>query len=242
MSSASPQADRIPVDPAIQKVFLTEFFAERAQYPDVSTEKIRGAGRQTKAKPNGEDELWWLTAGPQMLQRWENWRDKSAWQIWVTPDGVPAIELPIEVQHRGQKFKVFVDRVFVTESGGLVIVDLKSGARSQESDLQLGIYKAALKLAYDVDVVGGAYWDARAGDVEHVARLPQYTPALAAHYARQLQLARKHKIYLPHVTNMCRACGVREYCVAFGGSKMHFDPDYEFVIGDPEGEENECYD
>jgi hypothetical protein len=228
------KAGDVQVDPGVKALFLKEFHTQRALFADTPTQQIRGAGRTTRAKPEGEDEAWWLVEGPKMLQRWHNWREQSGWVIWETPDGVPAIELELNVVHRGQQIKVIIDRVFVTEGGGLVIIDLKSGSRSQESDLQLGICAVAVEIAYGRKVVGGAYWDAREGTCGQIFPLRQYSPALIAHYAKQLQLARTCGIYLPHVTNMCRACGVREYCVAYGGKNMHLDPDYKYVVGDPE--------
>lgn len=226
-----PLPEPVTVLPSIRAAFLGHFYSERSQFADVPSSQIRSAGQQTKAKPNGEDELWWMAEGPVMLQRWENWRSKSDWKIWTTPDGKPAIELPVFEDFGGVKLKMFIDRVFQTTTDALVIVDLKSGSRDPASDLQLGIYAAGVTKKYGVPVYGGAYWLAREGRMSDVVSLDIYSPELIGHYARQFQTARETGIFPPHVTNMCRACGVRDYCVAFKGKKMFMDPDYRFVAG-----------
>ena len=217
------------VSEEVRTTFLTEFYTERAKFATTPASEIRGAGRATKANPNGEDELWWLHHGPEMLQRWEDFRNNSGWSVWLTPDGIPAIELEMVEQFEDQLLKVIIDRVFQTETGGLVIFDLKSGSRTPAGDLQLGFGAAVLYLRYGVRVVGGTYWMAREGQCEPVVPLTIWSPKLTAHYARQLQAARREGIYLPHVTNMCRACGVRDYCLAVGGKKSHLDPDYKYT-------------
>lgn len=235
-TTSTPTLPTIPAE--ITTAFLAQFYGERAKFGSTPASQIRGAGRPTKANPQGEDELWWLKHGPEMLQRWEEWRDQSGWKIWTTPDGVPAIELELNETYRHQQLKVIIDRVFQTESGGLVVFDLKTGSRTPQSDLQLGFGASVLKMRYDVQVVGGTYWMAREGKCEPIEPLSIWSPALTAHYARQLQAARREGIYLPHVTSMCRACGVREFCLAVGGRKSHLDPDYQFTL---EEVENECY-
>lgn len=222
------------VDPALKALFRTEFYAERANYANTPSASIRGAGKATKANPRGEDELWWLAKGPEMLQNWQTFRERTHWDIWRTPDGTPAIELEVTGEFDGVLVKMFIDRVFRTESGALVILDLKSGSRTPVSDLQLGFYAGGVRQKFGVDVHGGVYWMAREGTCTPVVSLDMWTPRLLGHYARQLQTARREGIYLPNVTAMCRACGVRRYCAAVGGEMSHRDPDYQFIRGDQE--------
>lgn len=244
---AKKPAEVIEVDPKNRKLFLGHFYAARSEYADVPSSRIRSAGKPTAANPDAEGEMWWMGEGPKMLQRWENWRNQSDWKLWTTPDGLPAIELPIFEDFGGVHLKMFIDRVFITTTGALIIVDLKSGSRTPASDLQLGFYAAGVTKKYGVPVHGGCYWMARDGSMTDIVSLENYSPELLAHYARQFQLARTMGIFPPHITAMCRACGVREYCVAYKGKKMFMDPDYRYVAGvefvdDPEGEgvENDC--
>src|SRR3954464_334376 len=122
-----------------ERLFNEAFSAEVADTidhePDVRRWSVAGKGKR-KGNPEGEDGRWWKTNGPGMVENWVTWRRRVAWKIWTTPDGQPAIELSQEFETpKGRKIKGFIDRVFVIPGGELVIVDLKSGARSPESDL-----------------------------------------------------------------------------------------------------------
>lgn len=215
--------------PDLAKLYLGEFYSLRREFAEVPSKEIRCAGKATKAHPNGEDEMWWLAKGPEMLQRWEDWRNASEWSIWVTPEGVPAIELEINEDFDGTPVKMFIDRVFQARTGALIVLDLKSGSRTPASDLQLGFYAAGIWRKFGVKVSAGTYWMAREGVCTDLVPLDRYTPALLSHYVRKFQKARSEGIYLPHISALCRACGVREYCLAYGGRKKHQDPDYQFV-------------
>lgn len=226
--------DVIPANP-----FLQAFWKNRAEH-DIPSSQIRASGRPSKANPNGEDEQWWLANGPGMVDNYVEWRKRSGWKIWETPDGQPAIELPI-LANVGidLPLKMYIDRIFVSGGmwlprGELDIVDLKSGARSPVSDLQLGIYRVGILETFGVRIDWGSYFDARKGELSPPVNLKRYTPALICHWFRQQYDALKAKIFIPNLSSWCRACGHRDYCAAYGGSNAHFDPDYQFVTGETE--------
>lgn len=199
---------------------------------DTGPDQWSVAGKnKTKSNPNGEDAAWWRANGPDMVNRWVAWRQRAGWRLWVTPDGEPAIELNIEtnIPTLGEPIplKMFVDRVFITNptTNQLCIVDLKAGARSPESDLQLGVYRYGIWRRYGVDIRLGAYWLARK-DVMEPVDLSRYTPDLMEMWFRRFRQATNSGVFLPNVTFKCRACPVRDYCVAFGGSRSELDPDH----------------
>jgi RecB family exonuclease len=193
--------------------------------PDTRRWSVAGRGKR-KATPDGEDGKWWRANGPPMVESWITWRRKVAWKVWTTPDGTPAIELSQEfVTPKGRQIKGFIDRVFVIPGGELVIVDLKSGARSPESDLQLAFYRYCLYNTFGVDVRHGAYWMARTGELSEIYNLTRISPALMAVWMARFDKAIDNEIFIPNVSFKCRACSHRDYCVAFGGSKAHLDPD-----------------
>jgi RecB family exonuclease len=216
-----------------QKLFAEAFEAEVLDvvedHPDTRAWSAAGRGRR-KNLPDGEDGKWWRENGPPMVDNWIRWRAKSGWKVWTTPSGEPAIELSQEfLTPKGRHIKGFIDRVFVLPSGELAIVDLKSGARTPESDLQLGFYRYCLYNTTGIDIRKGAYWMARSGEMTELYNLTRITPALMSFYLRKLDEAIEHQIFIPHISFRCRACSHRDYCVAFGGSKSHMDPDHEEV-------------
>lgn len=212
-----------------EEAFHAEVLDVAEEFPDARGWSAAGRGRR-KNLPDGEDGRWWLENGPPMVDNWIRWRKESGWKIWTTPDGKPAIELSQEfVTPKGRQIKGFIDRVFVHPTGYHVIVDLKSGARTPESDLQLAFYRYCLYNTLGVDIRCGAYWMARTGEMSEVYNLSRITPALMDVYLARLDQAIEGEIFIPHISFRCRACSHRDYCLAFGGSKSHIDPDYQEV-------------
>lgn len=214
-----------------QQLFADAFDAEILdtveEHPDTHRWSAAGRGKR-KNLPDGEDGAWWRANGPGMVDNWIRWRSKHGWRIWATPSGDPAIELSQEfTTPAGRLIKGFIDRVMVTQEKDLVIVDLKSGARSPDSDLQLAFYRYCLYNTFGVDIRKGAYWMARTGEMTEVYNLTRITPALMNLYLARLDLAIDQEIFIPHISIRCRACSQRDYCLAYGGVKSHLDPDYE---------------
>lgn len=165
-----------------------------------------------------------------MVQRWLDWRKKTPWEIWVAPDGQWAREMEVTEPIGGELFKSFVDVVFATDgdNGRPIVVDIKTGARPQSDNLQLGIYKCGIEAKFPgVRVFGGSYWDARKGELTGVVSLDQFTPQYVATLARRRKLAHAAGLFIPNVGPMCKSCSVGRFCAINGGSEAaKFDPDY----------------
>lgn len=222
-------------DSAFQDELLTQVEAN----PDTRSWSAAGRGR-TKALPNGEDGAWWRLHGPDMVQSWIDWRHDSAWQVWTTPDNQPAIELEIiadcEVDPEATKcecgdcvipVKMIIDRVMVNHPAKeLCILDLKSGARTPDSDLQLAFYRYGIYQKYGVDIKLGTYWMARKGTIVEPFELGRYSIDLMEGMFRRFRQAVDDGIFLPHPSTKCRACAVNKYCAVFGGARSERDPDH----------------
>lgn len=192
------------------------------------------AGRPSKAWPHGENEAWWRSEGPEMVQRWVSWREVTPWDTWVSPDGALGIELALLVELDREPVKLFIDNVFATAPGNLrpVILDKKSGSRTPKGDLQLGLYKVAIEVMWpQIKIAGGCYWMARTGVATPVQSLDMYTPELIGAYMRRVRLARAAGIFIPNVTDMCKSCSVGSFCAVNGGASAHLDPDYALMGG-----------
>lgn len=211
--------------------FESEVLTEVDQHPDTNRWAAAGRGK-TKSNPRGEDGSWWRAEGPKMVQSWSDWRKRSGWRVLDMGNGVPAIELEVDVvSDAGIPVKMFIDRVMVVpDIKEPIIVDLKSGARSPESDLQLGFYRYGLMKQYGLDVRFGTYWMARLGRVTETLPLRRYKPELVEKWITKFDDARESKIYLPHITFRCRSCPMSDYCAAYGGKFADLDPDFEGAI------------
>lgn len=179
---------------------------------------FRATGRASKEWPEKENDAWWLHHGPAMVERWKTFVNNVPWDIWIMPDGTPAVELGFEFgldpDDSGEprvSLRGFIDRVFIDRQGNLIVVDLKTGASKQMSTRQLGTYRVGLQQVYRVDALDGAFWDARAG-VAYPAPLNEYTwERLSWQYSR-VRVARELNIFIPNPSNLCSSCSVQEWC------------------------------
>lgn len=187
-------------------------------------------GRPTKDNPQGEDDRWWRANGPRMVSDWAKWRQSSGWDVWVLPDGSPAIEVEIQPVFGGVTHRMIIDRVMLSPRRKIVVVDLKSGRQMPIGDLQLGFYRAGLLQVFGVRAMG-AYWDARKAALSEIKNLEHYTPELLDAYAARFLAARRAQVFLPNVNPFCKGCGMAPYCAAVGGVQSHLDPDSKLMKG-----------
>ena len=183
--------------------------AER--YPDVPVSEYKAGGRTSQAYPNKEDSRWWLDKGPDMVKNWYLWRKNNPMTIW-TPEGAdPAVELGIELPVNNYTLRMFIDRVFVTPTGEMVVLDLKSGSRTPASDLQLGIYAAGIEKVFGVRPRYGAYWMARSGNTSELVDLDYLPSDRIISLVDSFDFARKNAIFIPNLSN-CSYCNVAQHC------------------------------
>lgn len=201
---------------------------------------IRAGGRPTKAMPYGEDGTWWKAQGPAYIQSWLSWRQANPnLHILTMEDGSPAIELGVQADievddNEVIQLKGYIDRVFVDDNTGQVlIVDLKTG-KTTPNGMQLGFYKRALKAAYGIDVQYGAYWMAREGSLSSIEDLDRYTDQVIDYWVAKTYAGVKAGVFLPHVTNLCKGCGVKQHCYVFNPNTRFSPFDTNRTVGTQE--------
>jgi len=121
----------------------------------------------------------WRRQGLQFVQAYIDWRERSPWEIWTTPDGEPAIELDVSGKLPGcpVEIKAFLDRVFWDPvMKKLVILDLKSGKKPPKNASQFETYKALLEMKYGVAVHLGVPFMNRKGTVGKPYDLSEVEP------------------------------------------------------------------
>lgn len=132
------------------------------------------------------------------------------------PDGRLAIELPLTVDLGNGPQLGYVDRVFITPQGHIVIVDIKTG-NAPTSQLQLGVYRVALLKAYGIEADYGTYWMGSDGEITSLSDLTHFTPEYVEGLFEMAWKGIEAGVFLPNVTSMCGSCGVRDYCRAVKG-------------------------
>lgn len=178
---------------------------------DKDYDSIRAGGRASKEYPNKEDGTWWLKHGPLMVDRWVDWRSNSGWEIWRTPEGEPAIELGLMVDMADVPVKMGIDRVMVTPEGDLVVLDIKSGARTPQSDLQLAFYAAGLDLAFGIRPKFGTYWMARTGITSSFIDLDVMPTHKIIDMVKMFDTTRRQGLFTPNFKH-CTLCPFTAVC------------------------------
>lgn len=131
-------------------------------------EYAKHIGVYTEITPNFE---WWSWSGPyngerdierryaiglEQIEKFVNWRTTEGQEIWVTPEGAPAIELSFNIDLDGIKVRGFIDAVVIVDDEPRVR-DYKTG-NSPGDDFQLGVYALAIFMLYGVPITKGDYF------------------------------------------------------------------------------------
>ena len=185
----------------------------------------RTGGRKTKDNPDKENKVWWDENGKKMLDDFIQSYKANNWKVWVTPQGVPAIELGMTCMFGDVPIKAFVDLVFENPDGSLTVVDLKTGARTPDSSLQLGVYAACVEMTFGIRPQYGAYYSARSATLEPSGGIERWTEPVLTEMFAQFQRGLDAQIFLPNIGMSCGTCGVKDYCYATGGQLAQiYDP------------------
>ncbi|MCX2949952.1 PD-(D/E)XK nuclease family protein [Lentzea sp. NEAU-D7] len=223
---------RVGEIPSFKETFDSLLAKERKNGVEVkpSGKKLKNIG--PTGGPNKKDYEWWLVYGPIYVEKWLAWKAASDWKIAILPDGSVGIEVMVNEDIADESFLGYIDRVYITPDGQVVIVDLKTGAVPLSS-VQLGSYRVALWRKYGIDAEWGAYWMASDGELTGLKDLTVYSDEyIDAQYAMAWTGIR-NGVFLPNVTSLCRGCGVRDYCRAVGGRRSNELPVRDDLILTP---------
>lgn len=187
-------------------------------------EYCRSVNEQAEITP---DFTWWFGSGPydgeqdierrfkiglEQLEKLVQYSlDDPDTKIWSTPDGDQAIELEFHVKLGDQNVKGFIDQIVETPKG-LVCRDIKTGAKPGDI-FQLTVYAEAMKILYDVDVVGGDYFMGKTGKP---TKLIPIRPSDRADVHEQFdwlagEIVQGNFEPKPEVSK-CRMCSVKDSC------------------------------
>lgn len=224
--------DRGTVQHVTDELFADMFWEQvlkrrrRTTYP---TTEWRAGGRASKANPDKENHVWWLQNGPGFVKSWVEWRKANPqWFLFdLTGEGDLAIELALTVTHPRNPNLIMLsvaDRVFVTPSGELCVVDIKSGTYKPPAPFQLSMNAVCFDLTFGVKPTLGAFWDARRGAYDELIDLTAYSDDMIWDRLAKAKRVRDLELFTASPSMMCSACGVRDFCPAMRGERAHEYP------------------
>lgn len=171
----------------------------------------------------------WRTMGLGFVQSYIDWRERSPWEIWTTPDGLPAIELDVSghlpgcpVEIKGYVDRVFWDPVFKK----LIVLDLKSGKKPPKNADQFGTYSALLKAKYGVAPDMGVAFMNRRAALGKPYDLTEYPPEYVGDvFGKAWQQVEAGNFPSNGFPGECFICDVQASCAAQNGPLAHlYDP------------------
>lgn len=182
----------------------------------------------TAGRGRGQGEDWWRENGPGFAQAFGNWweSERDA-QIWIAPDGRPAVELELRVNLGGVNVVMFVDLIIKLGSA-LVVVDIKTSTKEPETNAQLGFYACGVELMYGIRPKYGTHFMCKGVGEPKKFFLPpspldeyRYSIPFFEKQMQMLDRADREGIYLANVGDHCQRCGVNYACDAVGGADAH---------------------
>lgn len=193
-----------------------------------------GKNANQKAFDKFRDEL-----GPDMIQKYIEWRKESGWEIAQLPPlpGVGSegrgfdvgVEYPVSYRVGSVSDIAVIDRIFwVADLGavtgieslngvpGLIALDLKTWS-AKRTTAQLPSYVVALRQV-GIPVALAGYYEARKGEVSDLNSYDHWDEARLAALHEQAAHMIQARFFLPRVSDDCaRICGVRNHCQWYMG-------------------------
>lgn len=184
----------------------------------------RVGGRATKANPDKENKAWWDENGRKMFYDFINAWSASGFEIWVSPEGVPGIEIGFNNTFGEVPVKAFADAI-VVRGDDIAVVDFKTGSYTPDSAMQLGVYACLMEKQFGIRPSKGYYYSARKAEFIEATGLDRWTIPVLTELFIKFDFAVRNEIFLPNIGMSCSTCGVAEYCYAVGGQLSEiYDP------------------
>ena len=193
----------------------------------------RDVNEKTEETPNFD---WWSASGPyrgkddverryhvgiEQVEKFLAWRSLKGQELWVTPDGEPAIEIGFEIELAGILVRGYIDAI-VVENGELRVRDYKTGNQPGD-DFQLGVYALAVAMKYGVDApkTGDYYMAGKKGkkaSLTHPYDLTEWTEAVITARFHEVEALIQAGVFeaLPE-PDKCAFCDVSYSCPVYRG-------------------------
>lgn len=213
-----------------ESAFYLPFIWERLFGTQLDKARIADPNENNWNRSPSEPIEVWNTNGPAFVRSYIDWRQRSPYEIWTTPDGSPAIELDVSGQLPGCPIPVhgYVDRIFhdpVLDK--LIIVDLKTGKRPPATVAQFATYAALVRVKYGVQADIGVAFMNRKGTLATPWDLGGVTPeSVGQVFGETWDKIQAGEFPADGFPKACYPCDMVASCAAANGPLAHlYDPD-----------------
>lgn len=185
---------------------------------------------QSAGRWSDQGEDYWRANGPAYARNFIDWYEaRPDVDVWLAPDGTPAIELDMTADFGGVPIRGIVDLVLAigTLNPALVVVDLKSGSTRPHSARQLAIGASLVEARFGIRPRYGAFFMARKGQLDVPVEMsdPEYGIPYLGNEFRMFDLAANGGIFPANPGDGCRRCPVSYACAEQGGPQAaKYDP------------------
>lgn len=199
--------------------------AEQETKTGTNPQDWRRGGRASKANPDKENGAWWDVNGKQMFFDFITAWEESQFEIWVTPQGIPGIEIGFNQSFGDVPIKGFADAIVTLPNGEVAVIDFKTGSYTPDSAMQLGVYACMMEMTFGIRPTRGYFYSARKAQFEEAYGLHLWTTPVFTELFAQFERGLQAEIFLPNIGMACGTCGVKDYCYAVGGQLAQvYDP------------------
>jgi len=186
-----------------------------------------------KLQAQQPDQKWWfktpnvktvdrdielrLEHGVKQAVAYQHHCEDSEWEILRLPDGRLALELEFTLAFGDVSVLGYIDKVehWPTQD---VATDIKTGAKGNVSNRQLGLYGLALRELYGVDIHWGQYWYTKLGYGGGYESLNRYTRDYLHDQYTKLDFSINNNLFLANPGSQCGLCSVKPWCREMGAT------------------------
>lgn len=196
----------------VKEIFLDKYIAEVNEY--CKTTPNLGYWAKSGRYGGAEDIQRRMVIGQEMVEKYFKYvAEHPEEQIWITPEGKPAIEYEFFSDFDGVTMKGYIDRIILhLILKDLEVDDLKTG--QNPGDLfQLKVYSIAVKNDFGIEILRGRYWMGKTGKPTKTYDLTEMSENEVFDRIHAADEGIKAEQFDPKPSKEnCRRCDVRTAC------------------------------
>jgi hypothetical protein len=161
-----------------------------------------------------------FATGKDQIKIYMDYSRNDPLEMWTLPNtGLPAVEVPFDIDIGGIRVKGFIDQIRRDpKTGDLLVRDIKTGTKKPTGYKQLAVYSYAIESVYRTPVLWGDYWMAKDAKPCDPIYLGGHARNRIEAWFQMMDFAEKNGVYVANEGDHCRICPVAQFCPDMGGT------------------------